>query len=179
MTPQISLDTLNKASQGEFVAALGGIFEHSPWIAETVATQRPFPSLGALYDAMKKAVNASGDDRKLALIKVHPDLAGKAAQAGTMTDESKSEQGSIGLDRLSPAEFQRFQTLNAAYAEKFHFPFIACVRRHTKESIFEAFETRLKNDRQQEYATALMEIFRIAGLRLDQLVAAPDKLTIA
>ena len=176
--PVISLDTLNRASKPDFVAALGGVFEHSPWVAEAVVDRRPFASLAALHEAMKSVVRAKTDEEKLALLRIHPDLAGKAAQAGTMTAESKSEQGSAGLDHLSPAEFERFQKLNTAYAKKFNFPFIVCVRRHTKESIFRQFETRLTHGVAKEYETALDEIFRITALRLDQRVSAPDRLSV-
>ncbi len=158
--------------------ALGGIFEHSPWVAEAVAGQRPFATLAALHAAMKREVQALSDDKKLALLRVHPDLAGKAAQAGEMTGDSKSEQGSAGLDRLSAKEFDRFQALNAAYHRKFDFPFILCVRRHSRKSIFRQFERRLENDRASECRAALDEIFRITALRLDQHVSAPDKLNV-
>lgn len=176
--PAISLETLNRLDKQDFIAALGGIFEHSPWVAEAVVDRRPFVSLTALHEAMKAAVRAKTDDEKLVLLRIHPDLAGKAAQSGTMTTDSKSEQGSAGLDRLSPAEFERFQELNAAYNKKFGFPFIVCVRRHTKDSIFRQFETRLMHDVTKEYETALGEIFRITALRLDQHVTAADRLNV-
>jgi len=174
----VSLDELNRATPAQFVAALGGIFEHSPWVAEAVVDKRPFATLAALHQAMADAVRAVDDATKLALLRQHPDLAGKAARAGAMTADSVSEQGSAGLDRLSEPEFGRFGALNSAYMEKFGFPFIVCVRRHTKDSIFRQFETRLKNDTPAEYGAALTEIFRITALRLDQHVVAAERLKV-
>jgi 2-oxo-4-hydroxy-4-carboxy-5-ureidoimidazoline decarboxylase len=174
----VGLDALNRAGKDDFIAALGGIFEHSPWIAAAIVEHRPFTSLAALHEAMKSAVRATSDEQKLALLRIHPDLAGKAAQAGTITADSKSEQGSAGLDRLSAPEFERFNTLNAAYNRKFNFPFILCVRRHTKDSIFRQFEDRITNDLPTEYEAALNEIFRITALRLDQHVSAADRLHV-
>jgi 2-oxo-4-hydroxy-4-carboxy-5-ureidoimidazoline decarboxylase len=162
----------------EFVAALGGIFEHSPWVAEAVVVQRPFSTLAALHEAMKGAVRAVDNAQKLAFLRQHPELAGKAAQAGSMTADSTSEQDSAGLARLSPEEFQDLRDLNKAYAGKFGFPFIICVRRHTKDSIFRQFESRLQNTVAAELDAALLEIFRITALRLDQHVSAEDRLNV-
>jgi 2-oxo-4-hydroxy-4-carboxy-5-ureidoimidazoline decarboxylase len=117
-------------------------------------------------------------DQRLALIKGHPDLAGKAARAGTMTSESTAEQASLGLDRLSEAEFEQFYQLNGAYREKFGIPFIVCVRRHGRDSILQQFARRVQNDVGAETDAALEEIFRIAALRLDQRVAAADRLKV-
>ena len=175
---QITLDELNRMDQRAFVAPLGDIFEHAPWVAETAHEARPFPSLNALYEAMTAAVRGAGDARQTALINGHPDLAGKAAREGTMTADSKREQSSAGLDRLSADEFAAFHKLNNAYREKFAMPFIVCVRRHGKESILRQFEKRLTNDAASEQKTALGEIFRIAALRLDQRVTAPDRLKV-
>ena len=126
----ISLESLNASDPASFVAALGDIYEHGPWVAQAVYAKRPFGTLAALHDAMMSAVRAAPPDQRLALIKGHPDLAGKAARAGTMTSESTAEQASVGLDRLSEAEFAQFHRLNGAYREKFGIPFIVCVRRH-------------------------------------------------
>ena len=175
---RVTLDDLNTSSCTQFVAALGGIFEHSPWVAEAIVDQRPFATLADLHGRMKAAVRRTDDGRKLILLNAHPDLAGKAARAGIMTAESKYEQGSAGLDRLSEAEFARFSALNSAYRDKFGFPFIICVRRHTKESIFRQFETRLNNNAHAEREVAISEVFCITALRLDQLVRAPDKLNV-
>ena len=174
----IALDELNRSTSSRFIEALGGIYEHSPWVAEAVANKRPFASLAALHEAMRQAVVTADEARKRALIEAHPDLAGKAARAGTLTSHSKAEQESAGLDRLSEKEFARFQELNESYRRKFGFPFIICVRRHGKESIFRQFEARLKNDKRAEQDAALAEIACIAALRLDQHVSGPDKLPV-
>jgi 2-oxo-4-hydroxy-4-carboxy-5-ureidoimidazoline decarboxylase len=175
---QITLDDLNRMDQGAYVAALGDIFEHATWVAEATHNARPFPSLNTLYEVMTAAVRGAGDARQMALINGHPDLAGKAAREGTMTADSKHEQSSAGLDRLSADEFAAFHRLNNAYREKFRMPFIICVRRHGKGSILRQFEHRLGNDAATERDAALTEIFRIVALRLDQRVAAPDRLRV-
>jgi 2-oxo-4-hydroxy-4-carboxy-5-ureidoimidazoline decarboxylase len=173
-----SLEQLNALSEAEFTAALGDIFEHSPWVAKAAAIARPFATLSALHEAMIAAVRAAPDETKLALVKAHPDLAGKAAKAGEMTMDSVIEQGSVGLDRLNEAEYARFQRLNDAYQAKFGIPFIVCVRRHTKDSILSEFERRLAQDKGDAFETALGEISRIAALRLDQRVTAPMRLPL-
>jgi 2-oxo-4-hydroxy-4-carboxy-5-ureidoimidazoline decarboxylase len=175
---QITLDELNRMDQRAFVDALGDIFEHTPWVAENVSAARPFASLNALFAAMTAAVRESGNDRQMTLIKRHPDLAGKAAREGAITEDSKLEQSSAGLDRLSEDEFATFHRLNDAYHAKFGIPFIVSVRRHGKDSIMRQFEQRLKNDNAAERDTALNEIFRIVALRLDARVAAPDRLKV-
>lgn len=174
----VSLDALNAGSEADFTAALGDIYEHSPWVAQAASAARPFATLEALHEAMMQAVRAASPEGQLALIKAHPDLAGKAARAGSLTADSTHEQASAGLDRLSEAEFARFHQLNDAYKEKFGFPFIVCARRHTKDSILRQFERRLGHDTAGERATALEEICRIAALRLDQRVSAPDELDL-
>jgi 2-oxo-4-hydroxy-4-carboxy-5-ureidoimidazoline decarboxylase len=174
----ITLDELNRLDRRAFVVALDNIFEHAPWVVDDAYAGRPFASLNALYHAMDAAVRNAGADRRIALIAGHPDLAGKAARAGTMTADSGREQASAGLDRLSDDEFARFQRLNDAYRAKFAMPFIICVRRHGKESILRQFEQRLRNDQSAERETALAEIGRIAALRLDQRVSAPDRLEV-
>ena len=120
----VSLQSLNAADEAGFVAALGDIYEHAPWVAQAVCGQRPFATLAGLNDAMIAAVRAAPPDRQLALIKGHPDLAGKAARAGLLTVESTAEQASARLDRLSDAEFTQFHRLNDAYRDKFGIPFI-------------------------------------------------------
>lgn len=174
----VSLATLNTADKADFVAELGDIYEHAPWVAEAVAGQRPFATLAALHEAMTSAVRAAPRDRQVALIKGHPDLAGKAARAGDMTADSKFEQASAGLDRLSEREFADFHRLNDSYKAKFGIPFIICVRRHTKDSILRQFERRLANDAAAEEKAALEEVFRITALRLDGRVDAADRLKV-
>lgn len=172
------LDALNGMSTQDFTAAIGDVFEKSPWIVESVAGQRPFKSLAALYDTLAAAVSAAPDQLSLDLIRAHPDLAGKAARSGTLTPDSTAEQISAGLHRLSETEYASFHRFNESYKAKFGFPFIVCVRRHTKGSILRAFETRLDHDADTERKTAIEEILRIAALRLDQRVSAPDKLPL-
>ncbi len=173
-----SLVSLNGATEDDFVAALADLYEHSPWVAKAASAGRPFASLAALHAAMTKAVGAASADTKSALVRAHPDLAGKAARAGTLTADSTSEQMSVGLNRLSEEEFDRFHRLNNAYREKFGFPFVVCVRRHSKDSILREFQRRLDHSAADELDTALAEIYRIAALRLDQRVSAPDRLNV-
>ncbi|MEQ9335312.1 2-oxo-4-hydroxy-4-carboxy-5-ureidoimidazoline decarboxylase [Thalassobaculum sp.] len=179
MTDRIALDALNRLDDAGFVAALGGVFENAPWVAEAVLPGRPYGSLAFLHAAMSAAVRDAPAERRLALLRGHPDLAGKAARAGAMTDESKAEQAGAGLDRLTEAEYDRFHELNAAYQAKFGFPFIVCVRRHGKESILRSFERRLAHTPEQELAAALEEVLRIGALRIDQKVTAADRLPLA
>ena len=172
------LSDLNICSQDDFVAALANVFEYSPWIAGQVAALRPFAGVNALFAAMKSAVDGAPKELRLALIKAHPDLASKTQRAAGLTAESHAEQNSAGLDRLSDAEYQAFERVNDAYRGKFGFPYIVCVRRHTRDSILRDFERRLPNDAQAEAETSIGEICRIAALRLDQLVASEDKLPV-
>ena len=169
---------LNAASKEDFVAALGNIFEYSPWIAEQAAAARPFAGVTALSAAMKDVVDRAPTEMQLTLIKGHPDLANKTQRAAGLTAKSNSEQNSAGLDRLSDAEFAAFERVNNAYRAKFGFPYIVCVRRHSKDSILRDFERRLPNDARTEMQVSIEEICRIAALRLDQLVTADDKLPV-
>src|SRR5882762_3919621 len=175
---QKNLSELNGCSKDDFVAALANIFEYSPWIAEQAASARPFAGVKQLFAAMKAAVDGAAPELRLALIKAHPDLANKTQRAAGLTAESNAEQNSVGLDRLSDAEYEAFERVNNAYRAKFDFPYIVCVRRHTKDSILRNFERRLPNDATAEVATSIAEISRIAALRLDQLVASEDKLPV-
>ena len=147
-------------------------------MAEAVDGKRPFATLAALHEAMRGALVSANDAKKRALLNAHPDLAGTAVRAGAMTADSQGEQTSAGLDRLTEEEFKKFHQLNEAYRKKFGFPFIICVRRHGKELIFRQFEARLSSNAASEHATALDEVVRIAALRLDQHVVAPDKLKV-
>lgn len=170
----VTLEQLNKASQPDFVHALGEVYENSPWVPERAYAQRPFKNAGALFDAMAAAVAAASEAEKLELIRSHPDLAGRAALADDLTGSSKAEQGALGLNRLSPDEFARFEKLNVAYTKKFGFPFVICVRRQTRDAILESFERRLNNDGAAEARTALQEIDLIARLRLVQFVRGAE-----
>lgn len=168
----IRLDDLNTADRDGFVSALGAIYEHSPWIAERAFDHRPFADIASLHAAMKSVMEAATDDEKLALIRAHPDLAGKAARAGNLTDHSTREQAGAGLDRLTDAEYEAFHRLNDAYKAKFGMPFIIAVRDHDKASILAAFETRIDHAAGDELAEALRNIVRIAEFRLGDEVAA-------
>ena len=175
---QRTLSDLNACHRDDFVAALSNIFEYSPWIAEQAASMRPFAGVKQLFDTMKAAVDRAPSELWLALIKAHPDLANKTQRAAGLTAESSAEQNSVGLDRLSDAEFAAFERVNNAYRSKFGFPYIVCVRRHTKDSILRDFERRLPNDANTEMQKSIEEICRIAALRVDQLVIGDDRLQV-
>jgi len=175
---QKSLSDLNACSKDEFAGALANIFEHSPWIAEQVASARPFAGVRELFAAMKAVVDRAVPELHLALIRSHPGLADKTQRAAGLTAESNAEQNSVGLDRLSDAEYDAFERVNHAYRSKFGFPYIVCVRRHTKDSILRDFERRLPNDSGAEMRKSIEEICRIAALRLDQLVTSDDRLQV-
>jgi 2-oxo-4-hydroxy-4-carboxy-5-ureidoimidazoline decarboxylase len=175
---QKTLADLNACGKEDFVAALANVFEYSPWIAEQAAMARPFAGVNALFNTMKRVVDAAASEPRLALIKAHPDLANKTQRAAGLTAESSSEQNSVGLDRLSDAEYEAFERVNNAYGGKFGFPYIVCVRRHTRDSILRDFERRLPNDAATEMQKSIDEICRIAALRVDQLVVSEDRLAV-
>ena len=161
------MDAINELDRATFVKRFGPLFEHSPWVAETAWRDRPFADREELYQALVGAMYAAPRERKLALIRAHPDLAGKAAIEGTLTERSRREQASAGLDRLTPDEFDAFTRTNAAYRERFGFPLVICVREHTKESILRVAAERLRNTEDEEMRAALEEIAKIARLRLE------------
>ena len=166
----ISLARLNTAPDADFVTALAGIYEHSDWVPQHLVRQRPFPDLEHLRLAMRQVVENATDAEKLTLIRSHPDLAGKLAKAGKLTEESTREQAGLGLDRLDDQEYWRFQNRNERYREKFGFPFIICARLTTKPGVLEAFDKRLANSREQEISEALSQIHQIARLRLEDAI---------
>ncbi len=168
---KISLEELNALGQGEFVRRVGPLFEHSPWIAEAAWSKRPFADSESLQRALCETVNNAADAKKLALIRAHPDLAGRAALTGTLTRESANEQTTAGLNRLSSEEIILFKERNTAYQGKFGFPFVICARLNKKEAMLQGLELRLKNSREVEVKTALAEIFKIAELRLHDLIS--------
>lgn len=168
----ITLDALNGAPRGEFVAVLGGIFEHSAWVAERAAVARPFTSPQQLLEAMRAVVRQASAEEQLALIRAHPQLGARGPNRARLTAASSGEQIRAGLDACTDEEFERLRQLNAAYREKFDFPFILAVRGHDPVSIIATFERRLNNDRERERQTAIHEIGMIAGYRLADLVAA-------
>jgi 2-oxo-4-hydroxy-4-carboxy-5-ureidoimidazoline decarboxylase len=167
-----TLDQLNSISTDAFVAALSGIFEHSPWVAEIAANHRPFASIDAVHDTMSKIVETSGEDRQLALINAHPELAGKAAVRGELTEESTREQSGAGLAQCTQQEFDTLVALNSAYRAKFGFPFILAVRGFDRHGIIANFESRVNNSRADELRASLDQIYRIARFRLDELIDA-------
>lgn len=166
---KISVARLNTLDQAEFVRLLGGIYEHSPWMAERTWQARPFADQEALLQAFRATLGKASKAEQLALIRAHPDLAGKMALQGELTVESSKEQASAGLDQCNAEELVRFTELNTAYKQKFAFPFIMAVKNATRAQILQGFEQRIHHSSQQEFATALAEINRIAGYRLSEL----------
>jgi 2-oxo-4-hydroxy-4-carboxy-5-ureidoimidazoline decarboxylase len=165
-----TMQHLNTCSGDAFVAEIGFAFEDSPWIARAAAGRRPFADRDALHAAMVAIVEDASDDAKVALIRAHPDLAGRVAREGRLTAASAAEQAGAGLDALAPAEIERFDRDNAAYRAKFGFPFVICARENTKASILAALSARGTNERAAEIATALAEIAKIARLRIEDAV---------
>jgi 2-oxo-4-hydroxy-4-carboxy-5-ureidoimidazoline decarboxylase len=165
-TTPYTLAEINNFGHDAFTAALGPLFEGSPWIAAGTWPARPFATVDQLHQALCATMYAAPVDRQVALIQAHPDLAGKAALAGELTAESTREQSSAGLSQLTPAEFATFTRLNQAYRDTFGFPFVICAREHNAASILEHFAARLEHTRTQEIAAALGEIAKIARLRL-------------
>src|SRR5882762_9015054 len=162
----VMLGELNRMGSADFAASIGDTFELAPWVAEAAVAKRPFAKVTALHEAMMGALRAAPRERQLDFLRGHPDLAGKAARAGAVTDDSRREQASVGLDSLSEEELARFHRLNDAYKAKFGFPFMVCVRRHTRDSILAQFERRLPHDEATEFAAALQEVFYITRLRI-------------
>ncbi|MDH4442298.1 MAG: 2-oxo-4-hydroxy-4-carboxy-5-ureidoimidazoline decarboxylase [Rhizobium sp.] len=159
--------------RADFVQRFGGVFEHSPFIAERAfdadMIAEPLTALD-VHDAMAAMFRTASSDERLGVLRAHPDLAGKLAIAGDLTEESRREQAGAGLDRLSADEHARFSALNSAYVEKFGFPFIIAVKGLTKEDILAAFEMRSGNSRDQELDTACQQVEKIARLRLESLL---------
>lgn len=166
----IDLDRLNALDRDAFVAHLGGVFEHAPWVARAAHDAAPFASLADLHGAMMAAVRAAPPEVRLAFLNGHPELAGPEARARAMTADSAQEQGSAGLDRLTEADAAAFDGLNAAYRRRFGFPFIVAVRGRDLHEIRVLFEERLARAVADEEATALEEIGAITRMRLDRLV---------
>lgn len=158
-----SLTDLNQMSQAEFAAALGAVFEHTPGIAAAAWHQQPFQDRSDLYAAMVSVLRALPPDKKIALLRAHPQLGSKAK----MAPASVAEQSGVGLDLLSPEEFEWLRSHNEAYETKFGFPFVVAVKEHTKASIFALMAARLECDRDTELATAIAEIEKIARFRLE------------
>ncbi len=164
--PIAAFDHVSGLDRPDFIKALEGIFEHSPWVAERAWLRRPFADVEALREAMVSVMMQASHEEQLALIRAHPELAGRAAVAGELTEESTREQSGARLDKCSPEEFARLQALNAQYNARFGFPFILAVRGLDRAGIIERFAERLENSPQTEFAEALKQIARIASLRL-------------
>ena len=171
---RLGIDDAALLDRDAFVASFGGVFEESPWIAEAAYGTRPWRSVARLHGAMVAVVDAAPRPARVALIRAHPELAGKAAIAGDLTPESTREQHAAGLDRLTAEQHADLLALTAAYRERFGFPFVVCAREHTADTIIAAARARLANDPDAEERTALAEIAKIAALRLDDLVADPS-----
>jgi 2-oxo-4-hydroxy-4-carboxy-5-ureidoimidazoline decarboxylase len=170
---KVALETLNKVDAAAFVQAIGEVFEHSPWVAERAAAHRPFSTVEALHGAMFAEVARAPFEAKREFVACHPELSGEAMQSGRMTADSVSEQQSAGLDRMAAADLERFGQLNAQYRCRFGFPFVLCVRRHTRASILAEFARRVAADPESEFEAALREIFYITRLRVTERVDGP------
>ena len=158
--------------RADFVARFGGVFEHSAWVAERAFDGNlPPQALDAewLHKALCEAFRAAGDDERLAVLRAHPDLAGRLAIAGDLTEDSRQEQAGAGLDRLTRVEFERFTDLNTRYHARFGFPFIIAVKGLTKQQILHAFENRIHHTKAEEFTTACHEVEKIARLRLEAM----------
>jgi allantoate deiminase/N-carbamoyl-L-amino-acid hydrolase len=166
----ITLNQLNALAAPDFTAALAGIFEHSPWVAQRVAGRRPFASVIALHQALSDAVMQADEGMQLALIRAHPELAGRAAVRGELTAASRAEQQGAGLSACTSEQYERLQSLNAAYGRRFEFPFVLAVKGHTPASVIDMLERRQSNDPDEERRVALSEICRIARFRLGDLI---------
>lgn len=165
-----TMTELNVLKQAEFIYLLGTVYEHSPWVAERSWAARPFADQEHLLAALGASLAQASPSEQLALIRAHPDLAGKAALAGELTTASTSEQASAGLDQCSPEELARFHELNAAYQARFGFPFIMAVKNATRQQILAGFEARIHHTPEQEFAMALEQINRIAAFRVQDLI---------
>ena len=162
----MTLPDLNARDRDGFVAALGWIFEDSPWVAERTWARRPFPSLDALHQAMIEAVQQASESEQLALLRAHPDLGTRAR----ISDASTGEQRGAGLDRLDVNEDQQLQRLNDEYRRRFGFPFLFAVKGSTKDDVLTALEARVQRSRDAEFAEALGQIYRIAKFRLEDVI---------
>jgi 2-oxo-4-hydroxy-4-carboxy-5-ureidoimidazoline decarboxylase len=166
----LSIADLNSLSEEQFVERLGSIYEHSPWIARGTWELRPFSSTEDLRAKLDATLRSASPDHRLNLIRAHPDLAGRLALSGQLTQASTEEQRSAGLDQLASEEAAEFNTLNASYRARFDFPFIICARLNDRSAILQAFRQRLTHRREEEIGIALEQIHQIAGLRLAQIV---------
>ena len=164
------IEDINQCDDARFVELLGGVYEHSPWVAEQVQPQRPFASRAGLHQAMSAIVGKAPESRRMELLRSHPELAGREARTGDLTNESRREQAGAGLDQCTAEELKTIESLNRAYRDRFEFPFIIAVTGLGKQQIIAAMETRLGNGPQTEFETALGEVDKIARIRIDALI---------
>ena len=167
----VPLETANLMPADEFIEVFGDVAEHSPWVAEDAAARRPYASREAMIAAFQAAIGEAGADRQHELLRQHPDLAGKAAMAGALTEDSAREQAGAGLDRLTAEEFERFTAFNTAYRARHGIPFILAVRGATKDDILAAFEQRSGNTPEEELVGALEQVCRIVRFRIEDRVS--------
>lgn len=170
MTKNIQMKTLNAASQEEFTHLLAEIYEHSSWIPNKAWHSRPFSNIDSLHECMLKIVEDSGNEEKLKLLRAHPQLAGKEAKSGTLTDASTEEQSSANLNSLNRQEMEEITALNAQYLDAHQFPFIIAVKGHNKESIFQEFRLRSDSPTSKELPKAISQVGLIASFRLNAIL---------
>ena len=163
---ELTIAELNQTDEETFVDILGGVYEHSPWVAERIWSEQPFSSLDDVHESMERAVRNVSREEKLQLLRAHPDL----GERTEMTDASQREQVSAGLDQLSPSQYEAFQQLNETYREKFGFPFIIAVKDESPDTIRAAMEERVDHSKSEEFRTALNEVHTIARFRLEDLL---------
>jgi OHCU decarboxylase len=167
----VELAAVNALGEREFVARFGGVFEHSPWVAERAWKNHPFHSLDELHQAMMQVVLQALRQEQLALVRAHPELAGAEAKEGTLTVDSSSEQGRLGFTRLNSNELEKMAQLNRSYREKHGFPCIVALRLHaTRESVVAEMERRVANDSDTELKNALEQIGHITRARLTKMI---------
>ena len=167
----LSIDDLNRMAVSDFTTRFGDVAEHSPWVAERAAGAHPFADREAVVEAFAAALRGAAREERLAVLRAHPDLAGRAAVSGDLTEDSRREQAGAGLDRLTPQEFERFTVLNATYKERFAIPFIFAVKGATAAMILAAFEERIANGREVEVENAIDNVCRIMRFRIEDRVA--------
>lgn len=171
MGKKIGIDEVNCLSLGQFTDRFGAVYEHSPWVAEQAWLAQPFADFNSLVSSMRGVVKASGGGVQRKLLCVHPQLAGDEAENGVLTQESREEQASVGLNRLTHEEKQWVEKFNQLYRDAFEFPFIIAVKNHTKQEVFNQMELRLRNCVEDEIKTALLQVDEIAEIRLRNLVS--------
>jgi 2-oxo-4-hydroxy-4-carboxy-5-ureidoimidazoline decarboxylase len=170
LNTKYAIQDVNQMDQSTFVSVFGSVYEHSSWIAETAWEHRPFASVDGLHATMDSIVEEAGQSRQMNLIKAHPELAGRLLRSGQLTAESRSEQAQAGLTSLPENLTKQMLELNSSYQEKFEFPFIICARLNNVATILRAMEDRLTNSSETEFKTALLEISKIAKLRLADIM---------